>query len=120
MIRYKQLLALLVDNDKTYPVEIGEWALARLSPAEYQQCMSELFQVVNYEEEEILKGNFVRLPDLFETFNTEQETFTSKVGIQYETSENFVKHEKLLYWQQRMIDDPAVIYYHPEVIPTQG
>ena len=120
MIQYRQLLALLVDNDKTYPVEIGEWAIARLSNEDSQTCINELQQVVDYEESEIIKGNFKRLPDISETFETDKGTFTIKVGIQYQTSDDFVKHERLIYWQQRMAKDPAVVYYPEEVVQGQA
>ena len=120
MIQYKQLLALLTNDDKTYPVELGEWAFARLSDDERQKCFSEMQEVHDYEEEQILKGNFARLPDLFETFNTEHGTFTIKVGLQYQTSDNFVKHEKLIYWQQRMAEDSSIVYYQEEIVNMQG
>ena len=116
MTTYRQLNSILKLNDKNYLVDVQTWGKRRLTGEELQQFNADFDEIDSYFNQAVADGNIVNYPSITENFNTSVGSYNVVIGHQYTMVNDYPKHPKLIYWQDRMSQDPDIIYYSEEPI----
>jgi hypothetical protein len=116
MIKYRQLNSILNLNGKNYIVHITSWAQQRLNEQDLNQFNLDFENFLIYVNQAVADGNIVILPNITETINTSVGPIKIVIGEQFLIKEGFPQDSGYAFWQNKMSQDSAIIYYPMEII----